>query len=332
MNEMFHMLNFKRSFLLWIVVAFGLFIGAVLLLRFMLYPSSCGYLPLGHDYLCFANTIDSIYTSQGVKAAFVYFNDLSDDLNYGAAHLIAHQLGHSLWEDTNDVHQALALIPYVEYSPTEIFRHSGVVHGIFHSYFLYGSETQDVHALIKEACSALGGAQQQRLLHDCSHGVGHGLMAYTNNDILQTLYLCKESLHPDKCADGAFMERGLLYIPGYGSQKILERDDNECASFAPEEGKFCARYAGWTAVLKDLVEKQTSDTTEALKVCEVYTGTLQQECYFLAARDLFTIVYDNDKKAMEAACEKLPIPSSCLQGLVEWEQWDKAYRNLSTGS
>ena len=285
----------------------------------------CGLLPFGHDYFCFAKSLDNIYEREGSQAAFEYLNTISDDLNYGASHLIAHQLGHSLWDDAGDLQIALAHVPYQEYSPTEIFRYGGVVHGIFHSYFLFNTE-QDVHALIAQSCTNLASEGMSALQADCVHGIGHGLMAYTNNDIQQTLTLCDETLQPVNCYQGAFMEHGLLHIPGYADTAKLQELSEVCVTLTPVQSESCAKYVGWTAIVKDLVQKRSSQTAVALHVCDTYADQLRHDCIFVAVRDLFSIVYENDQEAMTTACAELTDAAACLEGIAAWSAWEEAYK------
>jgi len=284
----------------------------------------CGLLPFGHDYLCFARNLDDIYKREGAGAAFAYLNAITNDLNYGASHLLAHQLGHSVWSDAEDLHAALAQIPYYEYSPTEIFRYGGVVHGIFHSYFLFNT-TDDVHQLIAESCASLASKQMQALLADCVHGIGHGLMAYTNNDLPQTLSLCEESLQPINCYQGAFMEHGLLYIPGYADETRLQELGEVCDKLTLTQREACAQYAGWEAIVRDLVQKRSSQTATALHACDAYSDELRHGCIFIAARDLFSIVYKGDKDAMARACAELNDTQACIEGIAAWDAWEEAY-------
>ncbi len=311
-----------------IIAAFFAVLMAILIVLWLSHsPYPCRALPFAYDYLCFAQNVDYVYKAEGSEAAFVYLDSLPNDLNYGASHLIAHQLGHALFEDTQNVQAALGEVPYKDYSATELFRYGGVVHGIFHSYFLFGSETQDVHTLIDQSCAGLPEEQQGLLLSDCAHGVGHGLMAYTNNDIKQTLLLCKESIQPENCIKGAFMERGLLYIPGYADIAHMEEMEDICPSLESQEKVLCAEYSGWMAIVKDLVQKHTSNTAQALQACASYDDNMSYSCVFVASRDLFSIVYDNNADAMVQACDALPEDrEACLQGLDEWKQWDEAYR------
>ena len=286
----------------------------------------CGVLPFGHDYLCFAQSMDAIYTEEGAESSFVYLNGLSTQLNYGASHLIAHQLGHALWEDTNDLKTALDQIPYEAYSPTEIFRYGGVVHGVFHSYFLAHSDTSNIKDLVRHSCDVFTQDEQEALWTDCTHGIGHGLMAYTNNDIGQTLELCKESISPENCYSGAYMERGLLFIPGYANVSNEESLILPCAANSGPEYTACAQYTGWTAIVKELVQTRSSNTATALQACDVFTDTLLHDCIFVAVRDLFSIVYDNDMDTMQNACLELKDVQACQEGITAWNTWDSAYR------
>ena len=201
------------------------------------------------------------------------------------------------------------------------------MHGIFHSYFLFNTE-HDVHTLIAQSCESFASEELSALLADCVHGIGHGLMAYTSNDIPQSLTLCDESLQPVNCYKGVFMEHGLLYIPGYADETKLQELGEVCGTLTPPQRETCAQYVGWEAIVKDLVQKHTSQTTAALLACDAYGDELRGGCIFTAARDLFSIVYKGDTEAMAAACAQLSDTHACTEGIAAWDAWEEAYLGL----
>ncbi len=75
---------------------------------------------------------------------------------------------------------------------------SGYLHGIIETYF---TQLSDIRTTMKTLCAPLNGK--------CFHGVGHGLMYASQNDLPGSITLCntyKLSSQKVQCAEGVFME------------------------------------------------------------------------------------------------------------------------------
>jgi hypothetical protein len=75
---------------------------------------------------------------------------------------------------------------------------SGYIHGVIEEHFAH---VKDVNTEMFKVCATQEGK--------CFHGVGHGFMYYTYNDLPQSLQLCDkytDSFARINCYDGVFME------------------------------------------------------------------------------------------------------------------------------
>jgi hypothetical protein len=81
---------------------------------------------------------------------------------------------------------------------------SGYLHGIIESKF---SQSEDVFADMKAMC---GRYEPGRYMSwQCYHGIGHGAMFYTSNDLPRSLEMCdgfEDEFERSSCANGVFME------------------------------------------------------------------------------------------------------------------------------
>ena len=107
-----------------------------------------------------------------------------------------HDIGHAAYEKYGDFGEAMKYQDEV--------CNSGYLHGIIESRF---SESDDVFADMKTMCDQYRSGSY--MSWQCYHGIGHGLMFYTANDLPRSLKMC-EGFDTDfgrsNCANGVFME------------------------------------------------------------------------------------------------------------------------------
>ncbi|MCY3952096.1 MAG: hypothetical protein OXG69_06060 [bacterium] len=118
-------------------------------------------------------------------------------------HAAAHEVGHVAYE-----HFGAAAFRLGAHDC-----HSGVLHGTIES-LIAERGTSRLAEDVAVLCSAAGNAFQ---VHQCYHGVGHGLLAWTSYELPEALELC--DLMPayadrDACYGGAHMENGVGGLSG----------------------------------------------------------------------------------------------------------------------
>ena len=120
----------------------------------------------------------------------------TDDALARSCHPLVHDIGHAAYEKYGDFGEAMKYQDEV--------CNSGYLHGIIESRF---SESDDVFADMKTMCDQYRSGSY--MSWQCYHGIGHGLMFYTANDLPRSLKMC-EGFDTDfgrsNCANGVFME------------------------------------------------------------------------------------------------------------------------------
>lgn len=111
-----------------------------------------------------------------------------------SCHALVHEIGHAAYEKFDDVAMALAY-------QDEICG-AGYTHGVIESYIAkvgYSVER------LKSLCENYTGKDRA----NCYHGVGHGLMDYSGNNIPASLQACDQMPLPEdriRCDEGLYME------------------------------------------------------------------------------------------------------------------------------
>ncbi len=119
-----------------------------------------------------------------------------NDLLAYNCHDVAHTLGHEAFKIYADFGKAMEL--------QDEICNSGYIHGVIEEYF---SETTDVFEAMKTVCSPYPAGKFTSW--ECYHGVGHGLMYYTNNNLPKAISLCEAysgSFARGSCINGVYME------------------------------------------------------------------------------------------------------------------------------
>ena len=120
----------------------------------------------------------------------------TDDALARSCHPLVHDVGHAAYEKYHDFGEAMKYQDEV--------CNSGYLHGVIESRF---SESDDVFADMKTMCARYpeGGYMSWQ----CYHGIGHGVMFYTSNDLPRSLEMCggfETDFGRSSCANGVFME------------------------------------------------------------------------------------------------------------------------------
>ena len=118
-------------------------------------------------------------------------------------HSAAHEVGHVSYENYGAAAYTLAAHDC----------HSGVLHGIIES-LIADRGTSRLAADVAALCSSAGNSF---LVHQCFHGVGHGLLAWTTYELPEALLLCDEMpsyADRDACYGGVHMENGVGGLSG----------------------------------------------------------------------------------------------------------------------
>lgn len=144
---------------------------------------------------------DTYLTIQKTAGSRTALDTLRSDINKNdplarSCHSIAHEIGQRAFIRDPDFGRAMAVQSDV--------CNSGYMHGLIEMYFVeHGNATSTMQA----ACAAYSGGDY--LSWECYHGVGHGLMFASSNDLPHAVVQCdayNNEFAATACRNGAFME------------------------------------------------------------------------------------------------------------------------------
>jgi hypothetical protein len=172
-----------------------------------------------NEYVSLREEYGAIVEKEGASQAISALKEHAekDTLVSAVCHDILHEIGKETYRKDNDLAQSLSL--------RDDFCNSGYLHGVFEAYF---SDAPEPLSGIGAVCSSYGEAQRPFDLWQCNHGLGHGLMYYTDGSLAEALSLCSEVVappHVSDCQNGVYME---LFNGEFlaGENTVLSEYDN----------------------------------------------------------------------------------------------------------
>ena len=222
---------------------------------------------------------------------------------------------------------------------------SGYYHGILERAFTdVGSDK--LGQVSRELCSDKDVRHTAFIAYQCVHGLGHGLMLYTNYDMPKSLSVCDElatAWDQTSCTGGVFMEN---ISSSYGIKSKWLRDDDPiypCKTVAERHKLYCylmvtsrilpfVNYdfakAGqmcrksdkaWIATCfqslgRDASGQTRGDIQKILGIC-AKGGDMETECVYGAGRDLTS--NDGGSRRSRVLCAKAaaPLQDYCFEGI-----------------
>jgi plastocyanin len=158
----------------------------------------------------------------------------TDDALSRSCHPLVHDVGHAAYEKYGDFGEAMKYQDEV--------CNSGYLHGIIESRF---KESDDVFADMKTMCDPY--PQGSYMSWQCYHGIGHGVMFYTANDLPRSLEMCDgfgSAFGRSNCANGVFMENFNADQKLHLSDYLKESDPfYPCGEQAERHKAICYLYA-----------------------------------------------------------------------------------------
>jgi hypothetical protein len=134
----------------------------------------------------------------GISAAFNYVSQkIATDPSFAKdCHPLLHDLGHAAFSYFGGYSQAIG-------HQNEICD-SGYTHGVLEEYL---SSVPNMEMALTKACSTTNG--QNFTQWQCYHGLGHGIMLASNQNVIKSLKFCENftlSFNQEACANGVFMQ------------------------------------------------------------------------------------------------------------------------------
>lgn len=213
------------------------------------------------EYTAISNELVNIVKVKTPKDALetLKTNIAADDRILRSCHPLVHEIGRAAYEKYNDFSTA------IQY--TDEMCNTGYMHGVIEARF---AGIADITAEMQTICHGQNAIR-------CYHGVGHGVMFFTVNDLPKSIALCEtyqDAMPRSNCLQGVYMENfntdqklhpsNYLKVndPFYPCQEQKESNKTICYYYAP-------RY--YVSIHKDQYD-------EALKWCRTAEGNHWWEC------------------------------------------------------
>lgn len=280
------------------------------------------------DGRCFEQAFGNLAYTEGPKRALAVFSEkIESDPTVRVCHRIAHTLGAgALAHYKGDVGRAFA--------DGTAACWSGYYHGILERAFAGVSE-EELPAVSRRLCSSTDVRRNDFIAYQCVHGLGHGLMIFTDYDMPLSLETCdalKTQWDQTSCTGGVFMEN---LQTSYGTTSRWLRDGEPlypCTAVAERHKLYCylmvtsrildvvggdwqrtvdwCRRAekNWVATCfqslgRDASGRSVQNTAEILRICGL-AGGMEGECIYGAARDITSM--DAGARRSAGLCSEAP--------------------------
>ena len=236
-------------------------------------------------FTCYNKELDSIVQQDGAEKASALVKQQYGKYSY--VQVQCHQLMHVIGR--------AALAKY-DYDLAKVYTHGD--HFCASGYY-YGASEQIVrdkgaayiinHA--EEACKVFADKDRYSLDHyNCVHGLGHGLMEATNNDVFKAIKVCevfRDGWELRSCDSGVFMQNVIIPLSpdetADRKSKFLKTDDLMYPCDAVEEIHQWGCYviqSSWA------LSQVNYDFSKVFPLCDkVRSDGLRQECFESIGRD-----------------------------------------------
>jgi plastocyanin len=214
--------------------------------------------------------------------------ETDDDLSR-SCHALVHEIGREAYQKYGDFGEAMKY--------RDELCNSGYLHGIIESKF---SQSEDVFADMKTMCAQY--EQGGYMSWQCYHGIGHGAMFYTANDLPRSLEMCdgyENDFGRSSCTNGVFMENFNTEQKAHVSEFLKEGDPfYPCPKQAERHKADCYLYAPVY-----FLSLKGDDYAAALQWCKGAEPGFEATCAQGVGSQM---IKDNlnDPKLVESVCAK----------------------------
>ncbi|HYV33301.1 MAG TPA: hypothetical protein VE973_00430, partial [Candidatus Limnocylindria bacterium] len=247
------------------------------------------------DFSCYDNYYSSLVMQKGVDAAFVDLKKRYEENAYvrSQCHPITHVIGNAAVKLYPDVSKA--------YTHGDGFCWSGYYHGVMEG--IVGQiGKKAVATQLNTICADIPGKASYSFdYYNCVHGLGHGLMAITENDLFGALRTCDNlegSWEKGSCYGGVFMENVIADGKDH-STKYLKPSDPLYPCDAVDQNYKGSCYLMQTSYMLTL---NGGDFKKVFDLCATADKGYETVCYQSLGRDASGRSISN-AETTKATCE-----------------------------
>ncbi len=308
-----------------------------------LYQSCTGTGQVRRD--CFEAIAKQLITERGLPTALATTESafVGDEHIQGECHPLVHEIGHWTWEKYDDIGAAFAAAGRDGRACA-----AGFYHGVMES-SVASLSVVELQKILPTVCDDVSSDRRSYTYYDCVHGLGHGLLAFTDDDVSTSLTYCqllRDDWERTSCASGVFMQNIVNETAEDGHTPDFRTDDPlyPCTAVAPlwqppcyqmqtthlftsergnldEIAALCATVADeknktycYQSFGRDINGMYSPNLDTVTRACRT-AGAGFTDCFIGAVRDM--VYYTNDPSVGEAACRTVPdITTACLAGLA----------------
>jgi hypothetical protein len=237
---------------------------------------------VGREYVETLAKYEQLVVTSGVRETLKVFQDEinTNSRLENSCHSIVHSIGQKAYEVLKSVPDALLF--------QDTVCNSGYTHGVLESYF---NSIDEITSDIEKVCSNTNNDFQA---WQCYHGIGHGFMFFTNNELNLSLDYCGQlnSKDAEACANGVLMEN-------FGGDENIHTSEftdisnpnNPCAELDDSFSDDCYVYAP-TYYLSQNVD----DYRGAIQWCEKSQEAFKDSCVRGVGSQFFKDFVDQPEK------------------------------------
>lgn len=226
-----------------------------------------------------------------------------------------HQLTHAIGRTAGEKFASVS----AAYAEGDEFCSSGYYHGVMES-ILSRLKPEAVPANLSNLCNDIRGSKQYSLAHhNCTHGLGHGLMLITGHELFEALALCDnfaDAWEQQSCYGGAFMENIMASLTPNHTTKYINADEPLYPCSAVSE-----RYKQECYIMQSshILPSVGNDFAQTFAICSDAETQFKAICYQSIGRDAsgFSI---SDIQATKKLCDlghNVEAVTNCIIGAVK---------------
>jgi hypothetical protein len=263
--------------------------------------------PTAERYATVRDELLAVIDAQDPKIALAKVRALmkQDAVVARYCHQLVHEIGRHAYAKYGDFGKAIGYHDEV--------CNSGYLHGIIEGRF--STRSEDPFDAMRTVCQPY--PLRTFLGWQCYHGVGHGLMFYTANDLPRALAICdsyQRASAREACWNGVFMENFNTEQKRHPSRFLRAADPSyPCQEQVARHKEHCYRYAPtYFLALHD------HDYLAALHWCLTIERDFREVCAKGVGGEMMK-EHISAPKRVEGACASGPaaLATSCIQGMID---------------
>lgn len=263
----------------------------------------------GETSACWDAYYEGVLERRGFQVALA---DLERRYNEGGGaktfcHPILHKIGAAAGDEYGSVAEA--------YEHARTFCRAGFYHGVLEG--IFGEDNGErLLRQLNDICAAIPGKERYSYnYYSCVHGIGHGLMAFFEHNVFQSLSGCDTLVgewEKGSCYGGVFMENVISDTPEMPSKYLSTEDPLYPCTAVQDRHK----YQCYQMQTSHMLEIFAGDFSRAFATCRGVEEKYRASCFQSIGRDASGWSYGDGEKA-RALCSNgatLPEREQCLVG------------------